>query len=416
MTMHAITLLDPKLRDQESISRSVKQPEPRVLSFCNLREEPTREDIMFTSLAISLRGMVQQGSIAQSEADRQLDDYKQFVQSNPFPADLQVFMSVSGACDRDEIIRANPLLDYCRARGLDFKKEGNRFKCRCPLHDDHDPSFCIGPDPNVWCCFGCNRGGSVIDLHAALKNLTIGEAMRELGGDQQQRSHKEIATYIYRDEDGSPLFEVVRFFPKDFRQFRLDEKGKRIWKGGMGDTRRVPYRLPELLLSAEVIVVEGEKDVDVLVTQTDRAATCNPGGAGKWRAKYAQYLKGRLVYVIPDQDEAGRKHADDVARSLVGVARSIMIVTLPEEVKDVAEFALANGQVFLEKLDALLEEARPFELPTTTTEDPLASDDDDPRDYSRKQSEDEKIPPQPDPLAAGRRRAQKIRTQRQRLS
>ena len=59
----------------------------------------------------------------------------------------------------------------------------------------------------------------------------------------------------------------------------------------MGDTRRVPYRLPELLLSDEVIVVEGEKDVDVLVTQADRAATCNPGGAGKWRAQYAQYLK-----------------------------------------------------------------------------------------------------------------------------
>ena len=56
MTMHAITLLDPKLRDQESISRSVKQPKP-ILSFCNLREEPTREDIMFTSLAISLRGI-----------------------------------------------------------------------------------------------------------------------------------------------------------------------------------------------------------------------------------------------------------------------------------------------------------------------------------------------------------------------
>ena len=239
---------------------------------------------MVTSLAINLRGMVEQGRIPQAEVDRRLDDYRQRLWNNSFQSDLQVFMSASGARDRDEIIRANPLLDYCQARGLDFKKEGNRFKCRCPLHDDHDPSFCIGPDPNVWCCFGCNRGGSVIDLHAALKNLTIAEAMRELGGARQQRSHKEVAVYTYCDEDGYGLFEVVRFFPKDFRQFRLDEKGKRIWKGGMGDTRRVPYRLPELLLSDEVIVVEGEKDVDVLVKHADRVATCNPGGAGKWRA------------------------------------------------------------------------------------------------------------------------------------
>ena len=110
-----------------------------------------------------------------------------------------------------------------------------------------------------------------------------------------------------------------------------------------------------------------------------------PLSAGKWRAEFAQYLKDKHVYVIPDQDDAGRKHADDVARSLVGVARSIMIADLPEGAKDIADLAQANGQVFSEQLSALLREARPFELPSS--EAPPVNDEDDPRDYSREQSE-----------------------------
>jgi hypothetical protein len=127
--------------------RSPGRPEPRVLNFCNLREKPTQEDILMTSLAISLRGMIEQGQIPQAEADQRLDDYKQRLRRNPFPPNLKVFMSARDS-DRAAIIAANPLLEYCRARGRDFKKEGSRWKCLCPLHDEDTPSFCIGPDPN----------------------------------------------------------------------------------------------------------------------------------------------------------------------------------------------------------------------------------------------------------------------------
>jgi DNA primase len=40
-----------------------------------------------------------------------------------------------------------------------------KFKGRCPLpdHEDRTPSFYIYPDKRYW-CFGCNRGGDVVDL------------------------------------------------------------------------------------------------------------------------------------------------------------------------------------------------------------------------------------------------------------
>jgi hypothetical protein len=181
--------------------------------------------------------------------------------------------------DRAAIIAAHPLPDYCQARGFELKREGSHWKCLCPIHRERTPSFFLGPDPNVWHCFGCGAGGSVIDLHAALRGISIAEAMRELSPSAPSEP-KEVAAYTYCDEDGYELFEVVRFWPKDFRQFKLDENGKRIWRGGLGDVRRVPYRLPEVLATDEVFVVEGEKDVEVL-RAAGQTATCNPGGAGK---------------------------------------------------------------------------------------------------------------------------------------
>jgi hypothetical protein len=147
MTMHSITL-DPSLRDNEFASCRVRRPEPRVLDFCNFREEPTREDIMVTSLATSLRGMVKQGSISQAEADRRLDDYKLRLQRNPFPADLQVFMSASKA-EREAIKAAHSILEYCRARALKLRRSGGEWVCLCPLHEERTPSFSVNAEKQL---------------------------------------------------------------------------------------------------------------------------------------------------------------------------------------------------------------------------------------------------------------------------
>ncbi len=82
--------------------------------------------------------------------------------------------------DRDAIIANNPLLPYCEARGWQLRRDGRRWKCLCPLHEESTPSFTVDAEKNLWNCFGCGKGGSVIDLHARLGGMTIGEAMRDL--------------------------------------------------------------------------------------------------------------------------------------------------------------------------------------------------------------------------------------------
>lgn len=136
---------------------------------------------------------------------------------------------------------------------------------------------------------------------------------------------REVATYDYKDEQGALLYQVVRFEPKDFRQRTPDGQ----W--GLNGARRVLYRLPELVKSGEanrhVLIVEGEKDVDRLAREK-LIATCNPMGAGKWQAEYGQWLKGRTVIVLPDNDKPGLEHAQQIVKSLTGVASKVAVLHL----------------------------------------------------------------------------------------
>jgi RecA-family ATPase len=79
-------------------------------------------------------------------------------------------------------------------------------------------------------------------------------------------------------------------------------------------------------------------------------------GAGKWRVEYAKSIQGRSVVILPDHDEAGRKHTAAVAASLLGVAASVRIVELPNlpEKGDVRDWRDAGGTVeqFRELTDA----------------------------------------------------------------
>ncbi|MDZ4278289.1 MAG: phage/plasmid primase, P4 family, partial [Dehalococcoidia bacterium] len=176
---------------------------------------------------------------------------------------------------------------------------------------------------------------------------SLGNLAHRLGlaRDAHENDSGIAATYDYRDEDGRLLFQVVRLRSKEFRQRRPDGAGGWIWN--LRGARRVLYRLPELLAtdpSQPVFLVEGEKDADRLAT-LGLIATTNPGGAGKWRAEYGEALRGRRVIILPDKDDSGRKHAEQVARSAHGVAADVRVLGLrglPDK-GDVSDWLDAGG-------------------------------------------------------------------------
>ncbi len=208
----------------------------------------------------------------------------------------------------------------------DAKKSGSGWSACCPAHDDRQPSLSIAEGEDGRVLLKCHAGCSTEAICAAI-DLQMSDLMpasdRSVNG-----KPRIVATYDYRDEASDLLFQVVRFEPKDFRQRRPRPGGG--WDWSVKGVRTIPYRLPELLAepTSPVFVVEGEKDADNLA-RIGVLATCNAGGAGKWTSDHAQFLRGRRVIVLGDNDDAGREHVEQVARSLDGIAESVRIVELP---------------------------------------------------------------------------------------
>ncbi|TKJ32304.1 MAG: hypothetical protein CEE38_23390 [Planctomycetes bacterium B3_Pla] len=197
-------------------------------------------------------------------------------------------------------------------------------------------------------------------------------------------------THGYPDESGKLLYQAVRctdrngdksFFyrrpnpknPPDLKN-RLDPNDpddRRHWINRLGDdTRRVLYRLPELLDQVNiasgkpVFVVEGEKDADRL-WQIGLVATTNPMGAGNWRQEYSDFLNDRSVVILPDNDKPGRDHAETVARSLaLAGAPEIKILDLSDippglaEHEDITDWLDHGGTK--QKLAKLAEDIAPW--------------------------------------------------------
>lgn len=217
------------------------------------------------------------------------------------------------------------------------RKNGKGWMSRCPGHEDRTPSLSVSEG---------NDGRALVKCHAG---CSLDEILRPLGISKSDLFEQETQSYRpprppqstngsatsrcfeYRDEKGELLY---RQWHKGKAE-RPDGQGG--WVQNLDGVRRVPYRLQETLAAlatnATLHVVEGEPDVES-ITELGLAATCNPNGAGKWRDEYTAHFSrilGLRVRVLADNDEPGRKHAEDVARSfhVAGVA-DVRVTHFPE--------------------------------------------------------------------------------------
>jgi 5S rRNA maturation endonuclease (ribonuclease M5) len=225
---------------------------------------------------------------------------------------------------------------------------GGYWKARCPAHEDREASMTIGRGTSHPVVIRCHAGCMPDDILAKI-GLTWDDLCAPRDEQKPQGEwtpHGEaVAVYDYRDEAGKLLFQVLRTATKSFPQRVPDAARKSGWRWSLGDTRRVLYRLPkviEAVKDGEVIyVVEGEKDVHALEA-AGVTATCNPGGAGKWRPEYAEFLREAVVIIVADKDKPGQAHARQVAASLEDIAGAVEIQEAAGDLKDVSDHLRAG--------------------------------------------------------------------------
>ncbi len=112
----------------------------------------------------------------------------------------------------DEVIEKNDIVDLI-SRYVTLKRVGNRFQALCPLHNDKKtPSFSVSPDKQLFHCFGCGAGGTVVHFIMQKENLDFMEAVKFLA----ERAGIPIPDYRSTAERN--------------RAARLHEKKKRMYE------------------------------------------------------------------------------------------------------------------------------------------------------------------------------------------
>ncbi len=115
----------------------------------------------------------------------------------------------------DELTARNPIEDVV-GQYVNLKRSGANMFGLCPFHGEKTASFSVAPDKGIYYCFGCHKGGSVINFQMEIEGLSYPDAVRalarrvgmEVPEDEQYQSryrqqerlwalHKEAARYFH---------------------------------------------------------------------------------------------------------------------------------------------------------------------------------------------------------------------------
>ena len=79
----------------------------------------------------------------------------------------------------NEVKEKNDIVDVISSY-VNLRRSGNRYIGLCPFHSEKTPSFFVNPGMQLYHCFGCGAGGTVIHFIEHIENLDFVEAVKFL--------------------------------------------------------------------------------------------------------------------------------------------------------------------------------------------------------------------------------------------
>lgn len=246
-----------------------------------------------------------------------------------------------------------------------LRRNGRGWQACCPAHDDRRPSLSIAEGRDGRALLRCHAGCSAERVVSAL-GLGLGDLMpahaaaadntprnwrprtvsststasagpktyptpRDAAAELERQHGPRSAWWTYTDANDEPVGVIVRWeFPEGGKEIRpVSRQGDRWWIAGMPAPRPL-YRLPELAGARRIYVTEGEKTADAACS-VGLIATTSPHGSESADKADWKPLAGREVVILPDNDDAGRRYANDVVRLVAKLtpAPVVKIIDLP---------------------------------------------------------------------------------------
>ena len=116
----------------------------------------------------------------------------------------------------DELTARNPIEDVV-GHYVNLKRSGSNMFGLCPFHGEKTASFSVAPDKGIYYCFGCHKGGGVINFQMEIEGLSYPDAVRALAqrvGMQVPDDEQYQSRYRQQERLWALSKEAARFFNK----------------------------------------------------------------------------------------------------------------------------------------------------------------------------------------------------------
>ena len=114
----------------------------------------------------------------------------------------------------DDLVERNPIEDVV-SQYVSMTRRGGRLFGLCPFHGEKTASFSVTPDNGLFYCFGCHKGGGVINFVMEIENLSYPDAVRFLAkraGMEVPEDEQYHSRYRQQERLWALSAEAARFF------------------------------------------------------------------------------------------------------------------------------------------------------------------------------------------------------------
>jgi len=333
----------------------------------------------FLEIRNELEYLVKKTKQSEIKREKAIDSYQEKIES----------------LENDNFLRFyNKYLDL-QFSNVNSKTGLNEYKAHCPFHSDRTPSFFISEN-GLYNCFGCGAKGNVFDFLRKLEEKgtkldeeskkllefrkkegqkvleRIKETAKGLKGSNKLINKAEIgrdfddvyqkmladgwtrtANFFYYNEKGQLLYTYHRF--EKFNEQTNEIEKKMIpestdGKASLGGSKQIPFGLEQFLFidntdNVEIWLAEGEKCAVVLRDRIpescDNVVVLGYKNKNDFENADKTLFKDKKIIVFEDNDESGKKKADDVIDLLKTTAKEIVRVNF-NEFDDVKGFDVAD--------------------------------------------------------------------------
>ena len=94
----------------------------------------------------------------------------------------------------DELTERSDIVDVVSQYVRLTKRSGANLFGLCPFHSEKTPSFSVSPDKQIYHCFGCGKGGGVINFIMEIENLGFQDAVAFLARRANMPMPEEVET------------------------------------------------------------------------------------------------------------------------------------------------------------------------------------------------------------------------------